>query len=114
MDQRKNKSSRHPENNKARKMDVGGSRGKTNRRNMDYSCDRVDTTHWENKSGQTVQEMERRNRQVLGDACLDRTYKGQKRLEKHAEAFILQWNDSRYDDDDDDDRLFLTYHSKHY
>ena len=42
----------------------------------------VDTTHWEKKSGQTVQEMARRNRQVLGDACLDRTYKGQKILEK--------------------------------
>ena len=64
---------------------------------MARSCDRVDTTHLENKSGQTVQEMSRRNRQVLVDACLDRTYKGQKILEKHAEAFILQWNDN--DDD---------------
>ena len=67
-------------------MDVGRSCGKKNRRKMDYSCDRVDTMmpgmHWEKKSGQTVQEMARRNRQVLRDACLDRTYKGQKILEK--------------------------------
>ena len=47
-----------------------------------YIITRVDTTHWEKKSGQTVQEMARRNRQVLVDACLDRTYKGQKILEK--------------------------------
>ena len=90
----KTKSSRHPENNKARKMDVVGSCGKKNRQKMDYSCDREDTTQWEKKSGQTVQEMERRNRQVLGDACLDRTYKGWKILEKHAEVFIMQWNDN--------------------
>ena len=82
MDQRKNNSSRLPENNKTRKMDVGRSCGKKKRRKMDYSCDRVGTTHQEKKSGQTVQEMARRNRQVLGDACLDRTYKGQKILEK--------------------------------
>ena len=83
-----------PENNKARKMDSGGSCGKKNRRNMDNSCDRVDPTHWGKKSGQTVQEIARRNRQVLADACQDKTYKGQKILEKHAEAFILQWSDN--------------------
>ena len=55
---------------------------RTDGRKMDYSCVRVDTTHWEKKSGQTIQEMARRNRQVLGDACLDRTYKGRKILEK--------------------------------
>ena len=44
-------------NNKARKTDVDGSCGKKKRRKMDYSCDRVDTTHWEKKSGQTVQEL---------------------------------------------------------
>ena len=40
---------------------------RTDGRKMDYSCDRVDTTHLEKKSGQTVQEMARRNRQVLGE-----------------------------------------------
>ena len=94
MDQRKNKSSRHPENNKARKIDMGGSCGKKNRWKMDYSCDRVDTTHWEKKSVQTYKRWRDEIDKYSGTPAWTEHTRDRKYWEKHAEAFILQWNDN--------------------
>ena len=70
MDQRKN--NEDPANNKARKMDVGGSCGKKNRLKMDYSCDRVDaplshTRDGETKETRTVECLPGQNIQGIGN-----------------------------------------------
>ena len=57
---------------------------------MDYSCDRVDTTHWEKKYKRWRDEIDKYwGTLAWTEHTRDRKYWG-----KHAEVFFLQWSDN--------------------